>query len=207
MVRRKEPATFSGLRPWGKFFMFLAMAVLMAACSPDPKSEDDLRGEIQDLKKEINSMQEKLDKLQESQHDLLAGQQTMLALLQKSLQLAQTAPPVQPPPPPLPQAAPPFQPPPPLTVSQLLSNKDQYLGSRVTVKGKAGPVIMHRKSLLLVAPEGMVEVLLGSLPDEKTVVRLTSTPLEKPVTVTGIVALPAQATSAKLQITAEAVDF
>jgi hypothetical protein len=75
------------------------------------------------------------------------------------------------------------------------------------VKGKAGPVIMHRKSLLLVAPEGMVEVLLGSLPDEKTVVRLTSTPLEKPVTVTGIVSLPPQATSAKLQITAEAVDF
>jgi len=66
---------------------------------------------------------------------------------------------------------------------------------------------VHHKSLLLVAPEGMVEVLLGSLPDEKTVVRLTSTPLEKPVTVTGIVALPAQATSAKLQITAEAVDF
>jgi hypothetical protein len=126
---------------------------------------------------------------------LQAGQQTMLDLLQKSLQP--------------PQAAQPFQPPPPqvLTVSQLLANKDQYLGSRVTVKGKAGPVIMHRKSLLLVAPEGMVEVLLGSLPDEKTVVRLTSTPLEKPVTVTGIVSLPLQATSAKLQITAEAVDF
>jgi len=188
MVRRKEPATFPGLRPWGKFFMFLAMALLMAACSPGPKSGEDLRGEIQDLKKEINSMQEKLDKLQ-------AGQQTMLALLQKPLQPS--------------QAAQPFQPPPPqvLTVSQLLASKDQYLGSRVTVKGKAGPVIVHHKSLLLVAPEGMVEVLLGSLPDEKTVVRLTSTPLEKPVTVTGIVALPAQATSAKLQITAEAVDF
>ena len=189
MVRRKEPATFPGLRPWGKFFMFLAMALLMAACSPGPKSGEDLRGEIQDLKKEINSMQEKLDKLQ-------AGQQTMLALLQKPLQLPQVEQPFQQQPPP--QA---------LTVSQLLAKKDQYLGSRVTVKGKAGPVIMHHKSLLLVAPEGMVEVLLGSLPDEKTVVRLTSTPLEKPVTVTGIVALPAQATSAKLQITAEAVDF
>src|SRR5208282_2737997 len=85
MVRRKEPATFPGLRPWGKFFMFLAMALLMAACSPGPKSGEDLRGEIQDLKKEIKSMQEKLDKLQESQHGLQAGQQTMLALLQKSL--------------------------------------------------------------------------------------------------------------------------
>ena len=187
MVRRKKPAAFPGLRPWGKFFMFLAMALLMAACSPEPKSGENLRGEIQDLKKEINSMQEKLDKLQ-------AGQQTMLALLEKSSQ---------------PQIAQPFQPPPPqvLTVSQLLANKDRYLGSRVTVQGKAGPVIVHHKSLLLVAPEGMVEVLLGSLPDEKTVVRLTSTPLEKPVTVTGMVGLPPQTTSAKLQITAEAVDF
>ena len=189
MVRRKEPATFPGLRPWGKFFMFLAMALLMAACSPGPKSGEDLRGEIQDLKKEINSMQEKLDKLQ-------AGQQTMLALLQKPLQLPQVEQPFQQQPPP--QA---------LTVSQLLAKKDQYLGSRVTVKGKAGPVIMHHKSLLLVAPEGMVEVLLGNLPDEKTVVRLTSTPLEKPLTVTGMVGLPPQKTSAKLQITAEAVDF
>ena len=70
-----------------------------------------------------------------------------------------------------------------------------------------GPVIMHHKSLLLLAPEGMVEVLLGSLPDEKLVTRLTSTPLEKPITVTGVVGLPAPGTSAKLQITAEAVDF
>ena len=188
MVRRKEPATFPGLRPWGKFFMFLAMALLMAACSPAPKTGEDLRGEIQDLKKQINSMQEKLDKLQ-------AGQQTMLDLLQKPLQP--------------PQAAQPFQPPPPqaLTVSQLLASKDQYLGSRVTVKGKAGPVIVHHKALLLVAPEGMVMVLLGSLQDEKTVVRLTSTPLEKPVTVTGMVSLAPQGTGAKLQITAEAVDF
>jgi hypothetical protein len=168
--------------------MFLAMALLMAACSQESKSGEEWRGEIQDLKKEIKSMQEKLDKLQ-------AGQQAMQALLQKPPELPPAA---QPLPPPAPQA---------LTVSQLLASKDQYLGSRVTVKGKAGPVIVHHKSLLLVAPEGMVEVLLGSLADEKTVVRLTSTPLDKPITVTGIVGLPAQRTSAKLQITAEAVDF
>ena len=75
------------------------------------------------------------------------------------------------------------------------------------MKGKAGPVIVHHKALLLVAPEGMVMVLLGSLPDEKTMVRLTSIPLEKPVTVTGMVSLAPQGTGAKLQITAEAVDF
>ncbi len=178
--------------------MFLAMALLMAACSQESKSGEEWRGEIQDLKKEIKSMQEKLDKLQ-------AGQQAMQALLQKPPELPPAAQPLQP----LPPAAQPLQPPAPqaLTVSQLLASKDQYLGSRVTVKGKAGPVIVHHKSLLLVAPEGMVEVLLGSLADEKTVVRLTSTPLDKPVTVTGIVGLPPQRTSAKLQITAEAVDF
>ncbi len=189
MVRRKKPAAFPGLRPWGKFFLFLAMALLMTACSPESKSGEELRGEIQDLKKELKSMQEKLDKLE-------AGQQTMLALLQKSFQPPPIAQPIQPPPPP--QV---------LTVSQLLASKDRYLGSRVTVKGKAGPVIVNRKSLVLVAPEGMVEVLLGSLPDEKMVVRLTSTPLEKPVTVTGMVSLPTQAAGPKLEITAEAVDF
>ncbi len=194
MLRRKERASFAGLRPWGKFFMVLAMALLMAGCSPGAKSsEEELRGEVQDLKKQINAMQEKLDKLQ-------AGQQTMLALLEKASQPAPVPAPVAEPMPPPPG-------PPALTVSQLLAHKEQYLGSRVTVKGMPGPVIMHHKSLLLVAPEGMVEVLLGSLPDEKLVTRLTSGPLERPITVTGVVTLPAQATSAKVQITAEAVDF
>jgi len=188
MLGRTERLSFLGLRSWGKPFLFLAMALLLAGCNQGSKSAEELRGEIQDLKKEVKSMQEKLDKLQ-------AGQQAMLALLQK---------PIQPPP-----AAEAVQPPPPqvLTVSQLLANKDRYLGGRVTVRGNPGPVIMHHKSLLLVAPEGMVEVLLGSLPDEKLVVRLTSTPLEKPITVTGVVGLPPPGTSAKLQITAEAVDF
>jgi len=110
-------------------------------------------------------------------------------------------------------AAPAFQPPQappapqPLTVGQLLAGKDQYLGSRVTVKGPVGPVLVHHKSMLLKAPEGMVEVRFGKLPDQKLVQQLTSTPLEKPVTVTGVVSLPPRAGTAKLQIDAEAVDF
>jgi hypothetical protein len=190
MPRRKESATSPGLRPWGKFIP-LAALLLVAACPQAPKSGEDLRSEIQDLKKEVKVVEEKLDQLQ-------ANQKAMLELLKKpALPEVAGLPGPLPPPPPV-QA---------LSVSQLLASKDQYLGSRVTVKGKAGPVIAHRKSLLLVAPEGMVEVLLGSLPDEKTVVRLTSTPLEKPVTVTGMVSLPTQAAGPKLQITAEAVDF
>ena len=47
----------------------------------------------------------------------------------------------------------------------------------MTVKGEAGPVMVHRKSLMLKSPQGMVEVLFGKLPDPKQVQRLTSTPL------------------------------
>ncbi|MGA8573428.1 MAG: hypothetical protein ACLP7A_09575 [Desulfobaccales bacterium] len=183
--------------------MFLAMALLLAGCSQESKkSGEELRGEIQDLKKEVKSMQEKLDKLQANQQAMQANQQAMQANQQAMLALLQK--PIQPPP-----AAEAFQPPPPqvLTVSQLLANKDRLLGTRVTVRGMPGPVIMHHKSLFLLAPGGMVEVLLAGLPDEKLVVRLTSTPLEKPITVTGVVALAPPGTSAKLQITAEAVDF
>jgi hypothetical protein len=67
---------------------------------------------------------------------------------------------------------------------------------------------VHHKSLLLKSPEGMVEVFFGKLPDAKQVQRLTSTPINQPLTVTGVVNLPAAgAGAAKLQITAEAIDF
>ncbi len=96
----------------------------------------------------------------------------------------------------------------PLTVSQLLAGKDQYLGARVTVKGEAGPVLVNHKSVMLKSPQGMVEVLFGKLPDQKQVARLTSIPIDQPLTVTGVVSLPpGTAGAAKLQISAEAVDF
>ena len=79
MLGRTERLSFLGLRSWGKPFLFLAMALLLAGCNQKSKSAEELRGEIQDLKKEVKSMQEKLDKLQ-------AGQQSMLALLQKPIQ-------------------------------------------------------------------------------------------------------------------------
>lgn len=194
MIRRKKLAVSGGWWLWGKFLPLLAMALLLASCSPSSKSLDDLRREIQELKKEVKAMQEKLDKLQ-------AGQQEMLGLLKKSTSGLPAAPA---------PAAMPFQPPPPLptlTVSQLLANKDRYVGSRVTVKGKAGPIIMHRKSILFMAPEGTVEVFLDKLPDEKLVTRLLSAPLGGPLTVTGTVSLPPQGSGVKLQITAEAVEF
>ncbi len=93
-------------------------------------------------------------------------------------------------------------------MGQLIAGKDRYVGTRVTVKGPVGPVMMHHKSLMLKSPQGMVEVLFGNLPDPKLVQTLTSTPLDKPITVTGLVNLPpARGGGAQLQINAEAVEF
>ncbi len=187
----------NGVKPLGtglgrKFISLLAILVLAAACSPGNKSEE-LSREMQDLKKEVKALQEKVDKLQ-------ASQQVLLEFLKRPVSLPEAAapPPQQPQLPPEPQ---------PLTVSQLLAGKDQYLGNRVTVKGPVGPVLVHHKSMLLKAPEGMVEVLFAKLPDQKVIQQLTSTTLDKPVTVTGVVTLPPRPGVAKLQINAEAVDF
>jgi hypothetical protein len=54
----------------------------------------------------------------------------------------------------------------------------------------------------------MVEVLFGTLTDPKLVQSLSSTVLDKPLTVTGVVNLPpARGAGAQLQINAEAVEF
>ena len=175
---------------------------LMAACSPGAKLDEDLARKIGDLQKEVKAVQEKLDKLQ-------AGQQTLLEQLKKSAQPV-TAAPIQPLVAVTPSDQPPAMVPPPLqtlTVSQLLAGKDKLLGTRVTVKGPVGPIMVNHKSLFLKSPEGMVEVFFGKLPDPKLVTYLTSAPPEQSVTVTGMVSLPPRMGAAKLQIDAEAVDF
>jgi hypothetical protein len=188
MSKHKELAISSaGL--WAKFVSFLTILLLAFSCSPSNKGEEERRGELQEFKKALKSLEERIDKLE-------AAQQVMLTLLK------QTAPV---PPGPLPEAA---ALPPPLSVSQLLAGKEQYLGARVTVKGEVGPILVHHKSLLLKSPQGMVEVFFGKLPDAKQVQRLTSTPINQPLTVTGVVNLPpGGGGAAKLQITAEAIDF
>ena len=196
MDRRKGLGTL-GAGPGVKLVTLLIILLLFPSCSPSNKADEELRGEIKDLKNEVKALGEKLDKLEVSQ-------QALLMVLKKPA----AAPPeaaATPPPPPQFQAP---AVPPPLTVSQLLAGKDQYLGARVTVKGEVGPVLVHHKSLLLKSPQGMVEVLFGKLPDVKQVQRLTSTPIDKALTVTGVVTLsPGPAGAAKLQITAEAIDF
>lgn len=189
-----------------KFVTLLIVLLLFPSCSPGNSADEELRGEIKDLKKEVKALGEKLDKL-------AADQQALLMVIKQEARPPEAA--ASPPQPPQ-QAQQPSQPPQfqapavpaPLTVGQLLAGKDQYLGNRVTVKGEAGPVIVNHKSVMLKSPQGMVEVLFGRLPDQKQVARLTSIPIDKPLTVTGVVGVPSgTAGAAKLQISAEAVDF
>lgn len=178
----------------GRGIIALVLAlVFLSACTPSSQKEEELRKEIQALKVQVAAMQDKLNQLQ-------GGQQAILAMLkQPSPTPSPPEPMVMPSPPPAPG---------PLTVDQLLASKDRFLGTRVTVKGAVGPVMMHHKSLMLKSPQGMVEVLFGNLPDPKLIQTLNSTPLDKPITVTGMVNLPpARGAGAQLQINAEAVEF
>ena len=194
-----QPLARGGVR---RLIVMLLALVLLSACAPSSQADEELRKDLQALKAQVTALQEKLNQVQ-------AGQQAILD------QLKQAAPPVTPPvaSPVAPSVAPmavPSQPPGPetLTVAQLLAGKDRYLGTRVRVKGMPGPVMVHHKSLMLKGPQGMVEVLFGNLPDPKLVQSLSSTALEKPLTVTGVVNLPpARGAGAQLQINAEAVEF
>jgi hypothetical protein len=164
----------------------LAALLLLAACSPSKKADEEQNREIHGLKAEIAQLKEKLAKLE-------TEQQAIWDLVKK--------------PGVWPEAATQMETAPgqPLTVSQLIAGKDRLIGTRVRVKGLVGPVLVHHKSLLLKSPEGMVEVFFGNL-EEKLVQRLTSTLLDQPVTVTGMVN-PAPKGGAKLMITAEGVEF
>jgi hypothetical protein len=175
----------------GRRLMALLMTLLfLSACAPASKSEEELHKEVQALKTQMAAMQEKLNQVQ-------TDQQAILALLKKPAPLAEPLPmPAQPP------AAE------SLSVDKLLASKDRYLGARVKIKGMVGTVMVHHKSLMLKSKQGMVEVLFGNLPDPKLVQKLTSTSLDKPITVTGVVNLaPSQGAGAQFQINAEAVEF
>ncbi len=190
-----QPPAPIGVR---RLIVMLLALVLLSACAPSGRADEELRKDIQALKAQVTALQEKLNQLQ-------TGQQAILN------ELKQPVPPVAAPvaPPAAPMAVP-SQPQAPeaLTVAQLLAGKDRYLGTRVTVKGMPGPVMVHHKSLMLKGPQGMVEVLFGNLPDPKLIQTLSSATLDKPLTVTGVVNLPpARSGGAQIQINAEAVEF
>jgi hypothetical protein len=195
---------FFGSRPARTLLGVLAALLLLPACAPGPQSNEDLRKEIQGLKSEVTALKEKINQLQTSQQAILdllkkwgAPPPPEAAFIPTPQPQGQLQPPEAPQPPGGPQ---------PLTVSQLIAGKDRFLGARVTVKGPVGPVLVHHKSLLLKSPEGLVEVFFGKLPDEKQIQRLTSSTLDQPITVTGVVSSSPKG-GAKLEIQAEAIDF
>jgi len=179
-----------------RFIVVLMALVSLSACAPPNQAEGELRKEIQELKAQVTAMQEKLNQVQ-------TGQQVLLDLLKQPAVAPAPKAPIAP-------MAVPGQPPAPeaLSVGELLASKDRYLGTRVKVKGIPGPVMVHHKSLMLKGPQGMIEVLFGNLPDPKLIQSLSSTALDKPLTVTGVVNQPpSRGAGAQLQINAEAVEF
>jgi hypothetical protein len=181
------------LRKFRWLSLVLALALLTpSACIPDQKAQEERRQEIKSLKNETEALKKEITALKEQVTRLEAGQQEILNLLKKP-----PAPPAVAAPPPSPE---------PFTVSQVIREKDRLLGSRITVRGMAGPVVVHRKTLILKAPEGTVDVYFGDLPDVKTVNRLTSTSLDHPLTITGVLTLPPRG-GANLRLIAEVVEF
>lgn len=181
----------------------LAVLWLAPGC-PNPAANQDVKKEVEALKAEVASLKEKLIQLEAGQKVLLeltkgSSQPKAEELKTEQVPLVQPAPPGQPA---QPAAA-------PLTVDELFKNQETLLGTRVTVKGVPGPVLMHKKTLFLTGPAGMVEVIYGNLQDKAQVDRLTAQALETPITVSGLLsAAPGQAKKAvRLIIMADAVEF
>jgi outer membrane murein-binding lipoprotein Lpp len=176
-----------------KFLLAAGVLLALSGCA-----DQETKKEVQTLKTEVAALKNKLNQLETGQKQILDTMQG----LQKPKEIV--APPAAPAPAPLamPGAA-------PLAVGQLIKDKDRLIGTRVTVKGEPGPVLMHKKILYLQSPEGMVEVLFGNLADKKQMERLTAQAIEQPLTVTGMLsASPGRGKDpTRLQITAEAIDF
>lgn len=177
-----------------KFLLAAGLLLALSACA-----DQETKKEVQGLKTEVAALKEKLNQMEAGQKQILDTMQG----IQKPKEIAiPSAPPAAPAPPAMPGVA-------PLTVSQLIKDKDRLVGTRVTVKGDPGPVLMHKKILHLQSPEGMVEVFFGNMTDKQQVERLTAQTVEQPLTVTGMLsASPGRGKDPlRLQITAEAIDF
>lgn len=182
----------------------LALLWLTPGCPPPPGG-DDLKKEVEALKTEVAALKEKVSQVE-------ASQKVMLEMLKLKAMApgaavpgagaASTDLPGMP-------AAPVQAAGTPLTLDELFKNKDQLLGTRVTVKGLPGPVMMHKKTLFLGGPGGMVEVIYGNLADKRQVERITAQAIDTPITVSGMLsASPGQAKNqVRLVIMADSVEF
>lgn len=178
----------------------VALLWLTPGC-PAPPGNQDLKKEVEALKAEVAGLKDKIVQMEAAQKvlvELARGTAPPKAEEPKVEQF----PLAQPGQPGLPAAA-------AMTVDELFKNQETLLGTRVTVKGVPGPVLMHKKTLFLSGPGGMVEVIYGNLQDKAQVDRLTAQALETPITVSGLLsAAPGQAKKTmRLIIMADAVEF
>jgi hypothetical protein len=181
--------------------LILAILWLMPGC-PTPPGSEKLNKEVQTLKAEVTALKEKVDKLEAAQKVLMEMVKVKSAVPAPSAPEGSAQLPGLPPP--LAQTAGA-----PMTVDELFKNKDHLLGTRLTVRGVPGPVLMHKKTLFLTGPAGMVEVIYGNLQDKKQVDRITAQNIETPITVTGILsAAPGPSKGqVRLIIMADSVEF
>lgn len=175
---------------------FLAFLWLLPGCPATP-ADPELKKDLEAIRAEIKALKEKLAEIE-------TGQKALLEQLKSSTAASVSGAPLS--------ASPTVsgaQAASPLTIPELLKNKDKLLGTRVTVRGVPGPVVMHKKTLFLSGPGGMVEVIYGNLQDQKQVERLTSQAIETPITVSGILsATPGQTKEmTRLTIMADTVEF
>jgi len=200
MCKKMGAAAGAEARRVGLLAALLVVALGLISGCPSPKGDQELQKEVESLKSEVAGLKEKVIALE-------ASQKVILGMIKKEA-----------PQEPAPGAAagqlfPQVQPEPtmgkPITVEELFKKKDQLLGTRVTVKGVPGPVMMHKKTLFLQSPQGMVEVLYGNLQDRQQVERLTAQTIETPIIVSGLLSTaPGQTKEpVRLIIMADMVEF
>ncbi|MFP3866694.1 MAG: hypothetical protein ACLFUU_00840 [Desulfobacteraceae bacterium] len=196
MAPLKYPDTISAslirYRHW-RLGLALAGCLALLACGAPPS-------ELQQVQEQVKALQVQVAELEEKLGQVQADQQKILSMLAKQ------------PPPPEPEALalkegePAVSPTPALTVAQLLQAKERYLETQVTVKGRLGLVLIHRKSFFLKGPQEQVLVFFGNLADAETVHRLTTQEWPGEIIVTGTFAASDQIREG-YQIIAEAVEF
>ncbi|MBM4294588.1 MAG: hypothetical protein FJ126_06735 [Deltaproteobacteria bacterium] len=181
-------------------FLVISLLLMLPGCPAAPPADENLRREMESLKKEVAAFKDQVYKLEATQKLLLAQLTTEPPASAPATAAAPTPSPASPEASGAPASSE------PLSVSKLIKEKDRYLGFRVTVKGPVGPVLVHHKSLMLKAPEGMVEVLLGKLPDQQMVEKLLALPVIGPLTVTGVAKMSPRG-GTQMQIQAEVLEF
>lgn len=147
--------------------------------------------EVQQLQKDVKALQAEVAELKDELSQLQAAQEKMLAWLAKQ---------------PSPEAKPPAPPEPEITVGQLLKEKERYLGNRVTVKGRLGPVLIHRQAFILKGPDGEIPVSFADLGDQAAIRRLISRKQPGEIVVIGVLSASGQVGDG-YQIAAEAIEF